>query len=42
MAATLAGDQFSNSLSSLPWYDPKSFRALSDYNVGRTLVVSAT
>jgi hypothetical protein len=41
-SATLAGDQFSNSLSSLPWYDPKSFRGLSDFNVARTLVISGT
>jgi hypothetical protein len=41
-SATVAGDQFSNSISSLPWYDLKSIRGLSDYNIGRTLVVSGT
>ena len=41
-SSTIAGDQFSNSISSLPWYDPKLFRGLSDYNVGRTLVISGS
>jgi hypothetical protein len=36
------GDQYSNSISSLPFYDLKSIRGLSDFNVGRTLVVSLT
>jgi hypothetical protein len=35
------GDQFSNSLSSLPFYDLRALRSLSDFNIGRTLVVSA-
>jgi hypothetical protein len=35
-------DQFSNSISTLPWYDLKSARALSDFNIGRTLVISGT
>jgi hypothetical protein len=38
----VAGDQFSNSISSLPWYDLKAIRGLSDYNIGRTLVISGT
>ena len=41
-SATVAGDQFSNSISSLPWYDLKSVRGLSDFNIGRTLVISGT
>jgi hypothetical protein len=41
-SATLAGDQFSISIPSLPWYDPKSFRSLSDFNTGRTLVINGT
>jgi Carboxypeptidase regulatory-like domain/TonB dependent receptor-like, beta-barrel/TonB-dependent Receptor Plug Domain len=41
-SATGIGDQFSNSIPSLPWYDLKSFRGLSDFNIGRTLVLSAT
>src|SRR5487761_224929 len=40
-SATSFGDQFSNSISSLPWYDLKSLRGLSDYNIGRTLVIDA-
>jgi hypothetical protein len=39
-SATVAGDQFSNSISSLPWYDLKSVRGLSDFNIGRTLVIN--
>jgi len=34
------GDQFSNSLSSLPIYDLRALRSLSDFHIGRTLVVS--
>jgi Carboxypeptidase regulatory-like domain/TonB dependent receptor-like, beta-barrel/TonB-dependent Receptor Plug Domain len=41
-SATVAGDQFSNAISSLNWFDPRLTRGLSDFNVGRTLVVSAT
>jgi outer membrane receptor protein involved in Fe transport len=41
-SATGAGDQFSNSISSLPWYDLKSVRGLSDFNIRRTLVVDGT
>jgi hypothetical protein len=36
------GDQFSNSISSLPWYDLRSLRSPSDFNVARTLVISGT
>jgi hypothetical protein len=36
------GDQFGNSISSLPWYDLKSVRGPSDFNISRTLVISAT
>jgi carboxypeptidase family protein/TonB-dependent receptor-like protein len=39
-SATLAGDAFGNSISSLNWFDMKLTRGLSDYNVGRTLVVN--
>src|ERR1700730_13707015 len=35
-------DQFSNSISTLPWYDLRSARGLSDFNIGRTLVISGT
>lgn len=41
-SATLAGDAFGNSISSLNWFDMKLTRALSDFNVGRTLVVNGT
>ena len=41
-SATGAGDSFSNSISSLHWFDLKLGRGLSDFNVGRTLVVNGT
>jgi len=34
------GDQFSNSISSLPYYDLRALRARSDFDIKRTLVVS--
>ena len=40
-SATLVGDQFSNSISSLPFYSLSSIQGPSDFNVGRTLVVNA-
>ena len=39
-SATVNGDQFSNSIASLFWVDPKLTRAVSDFNVGRTLVIN--
>src|SRR5579872_4784434 len=36
------GDQFANSIGAPPWYDLRSIRGLSDYNIGRTLVVTLT
>jgi len=41
-SATLAGDAFGNSISSLNWFAPTLSRGLSDFNVGRTLVVNGT
>src|ERR1700733_10485585 len=42
-SSTIAGDQFSNSPSSLPFYfDPKLRRGQSDFNLGKNLVVSGT
>src|SRR6266446_3438340 len=41
-SATLAGDAFGNSISSLDWFDMKLTRGLSDYNVGRSFVLNAT
>lgn len=41
-SATVAGDAFANSISSLNWFDMRLTRGLSDFNVGRTLVLSGT
>jgi hypothetical protein len=41
-SAALAGDSFGNSVSSLHWFDPRLSRGLSDFNVGRTLVLNGT
>jgi hypothetical protein len=41
-SATLAGDAFGNSISSLNYFDTRLTRGLSDFNVGRTLVVNGT
>jgi len=41
-SAALAGDTFGNSISSLPWFDLRLNRALSDFNIGRTLVLNTT
>jgi hypothetical protein len=41
-SATVAGDAFGNSISSLNWFDMKLTRGPSDFNVGRTLVVNGT
>jgi hypothetical protein len=41
-SATVAGDTFANSISSLNWYDVRLSRALSDFHVGRTFVLSGT
>src|SRR5882762_2042130 len=38
----ISGDTLANSISSLPWFDLKLDRALSDYNIGRTLVVNSS
>jgi len=39
-SATDHGDQWSSSIASLPWYEINSVRGLSDFNIGRTLVIS--
>jgi hypothetical protein len=36
------GDNFANSIPSLHWFDLKASRGVSDFNVGRTLVISGT
>jgi hypothetical protein len=41
-SGSIAGDTFSNGLSSLPWYDLKSTRGLSDFDIRRTLILSGT
>jgi len=42
-SSTIAGDQFSNSPSSLPFYfDPRLRRGQSDFNLGKNLVISGT
>jgi hypothetical protein len=38
-SATLAGDAFGNSISSLDWFDKSLTRSLSDFNIGRVLVI---
>jgi hypothetical protein len=39
-SATVAGDAFGNSISSLNWFDLRLTRGPSDFNVGRTVVVN--
>jgi hypothetical protein len=41
-SGTIAGDTFSNALSSLHWYDLSLNRGLSDFDIRRTVVISAT
>src|SRR5260370_6056118 len=41
-SGTIAADTFSNALSSLHWYDLSLSRGLSDFDIRRTVVFSAT
>jgi hypothetical protein len=41
-SGVVAGDTFGNGIGSLPWFDLRLTRALSDYNVGRTVVINST
>jgi hypothetical protein len=41
-SASVAGDSFGNSISSLHWFDLRLSRGLSDFNVGRTFVMNGT
>jgi hypothetical protein len=41
-SSAVVGDATVNAFSSPLWFDPKSNRGLSDYNVGRTLVINGT
>jgi hypothetical protein len=40
-SSTIAGDTFQQSLNSLYWFDPKSLRGPSDFNVAHTVAVNA-
>jgi hypothetical protein len=39
-SASVAGDTFGNSISSLHWFDMRLSRGLSDFDVGHTLVIN--
>ncbi|HYR43071.1 MAG TPA: hypothetical protein VER98_08610, partial [Terriglobia bacterium] len=41
-SGVIAGDTLANSVSSLQWFDLKMNRAVSDYDIGRTLVINTT
>jgi hypothetical protein len=41
-SGVIAGDTFGNGIGSLSWFDLRLSRAVSDYNVPRTLVVNAS
>jgi hypothetical protein len=41
-SGVIAGDTLANSISSLHWFDLKMSRAVSDYNIPRTLVINTT
>ncbi|HYR85005.1 MAG TPA: TonB-dependent receptor [Terriglobia bacterium] len=41
-SGVIAGDTLGNSVSSLQWFDLKLNRAVSDYNIPRTLVINAS
>jgi len=41
-SSSLAPDAFSNSVSTLPYFDSRRSRALSDFNMGRVLVLNGT
>lgn len=41
-SATIAGDQFANSISSLPWYDLQRNWGRSDFDVAQSLTAHAT
>ena len=40
-SSSLAPDSFSNSVSTLPFFNPRLSRGLSDFNVGKALVLNA-
>jgi hypothetical protein len=41
-SGAIAGDTLANSISSLPWFNLKLDRGVSDYNIPRVLVINAT
>lgn len=41
-SSTIAGDQFANSVSSLPWYDLRRNRGPSDFNIGKSFSAHVT
>ena len=41
-SGVIAGDTFGNGIGSLQWFNLRLTRALSDYNVGRTVVINTT
>ena len=41
-SGVIAGDTFANSPASLHWFDLKLNRAVSDYNIGRVLVINGS
>jgi hypothetical protein len=41
-SGSIAGDTLNNSVTSLYWFDLKQTKAVSDFNVGRTLVINGT
>jgi hypothetical protein len=41
-SGVVAGDTFSNAISSLDWFDLRLTRALSDFDIRRTLVINGT
>ena len=41
-SAAIAGDLFANGIPSLHWFDWRLSRGLSDFNIGRTLVINGT
>jgi len=41
-SGVIAGDTFGNGIGSLPWFDMKLTHALSDYNIGRVLVINGS
>ena len=41
-SGSIAGDTLANSITSLYWFDLRQTRAVSDYNIGRVLVINGS